>query len=53
VKTGKETLLFRIEPVDPAGVEELGFTLASADGKAYAYTLHRTLSTLFVVNGLR
>jgi Tol biopolymer transport system component len=53
MKTGKETLLHWIEPLDPAGVEELGFTLASADGRAYVYTLHRTLSTLFLVDGLK
>ena len=53
VKTGQETLLHQIEPVDPAGVDEFGFTLASADGRAYAYTVHRTLSTLFLVDGLK
>lgn len=53
MKTGKETLVHWIEPLDPAGVEELGYTLASADGRAYAYTLHRTLSTLFLVDGLK
>ena len=53
LKTGKETLVHRIQPVDPAGIDEIRFTLASADGRAYAYTLHRTLSTLFLVEGLR
>ena len=53
MKTGNETLLHWIEPLDPAGVEEFGRTLVSADGRAYAYTLHRTLSTLFLVDGLK
>ncbi len=53
VKTGKETLLHRIEPVDPAGIEELGNVRISADGRAYVYTIHRTLSTLFLVEDLR
>jgi len=53
VKTGEETLLHEIEPVDPAGIDEFGFALVSADGEAYAYTVHRTLSTLFLVEGLR
>jgi len=53
VKTGEESLLHEIEPVDPAGIDEFGFALVSADGKAYAYTVHRTLSTLFLVDGLR
>jgi Tol biopolymer transport system component len=53
VKTGEETLLHEIEPVDPAGIDEFGYALVSADGRAYAYTVHRTLSTLFLVEGLR
>jgi Tol biopolymer transport system component len=53
METGEETLVHRIQPVDPAGIDELGFALASADGRAYVYTLQRTLSTLFLVEGLR
>ena len=52
-KTGTETLLHEIEPVDPAGIDEFGYALVSADGSAYAYTVHRTLSTLFLVDGLK
>ena len=53
VKTGEETLIHEIEPVDPAGIDDFGFALVSADGRAYAYTVHRTLSTLFLVEGLK
>jgi Tol biopolymer transport system component len=53
VKTGEETLVHEIEPVDPAGIDDFGFALVSADGRAYAYTVHRTLSTLFLVEGLK
>ena len=53
VKTGEETLVHEIEPVDPAGIDEFGFALVSADGRAYVYTVHRTLSTLFLVDGLK
>jgi Tol biopolymer transport system component/tRNA A-37 threonylcarbamoyl transferase component Bud32 len=52
-KTGEETLLHQIQPVDPAGLDELGNVRISADGRAYAYTVHRTLSTLFLVEGLK
>ena len=53
MKTGEETLVHEIEPVDPAGIDDFGFALVSADGRAYAYTVHRTLSTLFLVDGLK
>jgi Tol biopolymer transport system component len=53
LETGEETLLHQIQPVDPAGIEELGNVRISADGRAYAYTVHRTLSTLFLVEGLK
>jgi hypothetical protein len=53
VADSSETLLHEIQLLDPAGVNELGHVLISADGRAYAYTLTRTLSTLFLVEGLR
>jgi Tol biopolymer transport system component/tRNA A-37 threonylcarbamoyl transferase component Bud32 len=53
IATGKETLVREIQPRDPAGIDELGYTLVSGDGRAYVYTVHRTLSTLFLVEGLR
>jgi tRNA A-37 threonylcarbamoyl transferase component Bud32/Tol biopolymer transport system component len=53
VSTGKETPLHRIQPVDPAGAEKPGSIQVSGDGSAYVYNLGRTLSTLFLVEGLR
>jgi Tol biopolymer transport system component len=53
LKTGEETVLHRIQPSDPAGTDGPGAILVSADGRAYVYNLSRTLSTLFLVEGLR
>jgi eukaryotic-like serine/threonine-protein kinase len=53
LRTGRRQLLFEIRPKDPAGADDAGMVRISADGKSYVYNLHRTLSTLFVVEGLR
>jgi hypothetical protein len=53
IRTGKETPLHRIQPIDPAGAEKPGSIQVSGDGRAYVYNLSRTLSTLFLVEGLR
>ncbi len=53
VRTGEETPLHRIQPLDPAGAEKPGSILVSGDGSVYVYNLSRTLSTLFLVEGLQ
>ena len=53
LSTGKETLLHTIKPADPAGVQGVANIQISADGQTYVYCLHRRLSTLFVVDGLK
>jgi Tol biopolymer transport system component len=40
-------------PADPAGVIGVSEVAMSPDGKAFAYSLNRMLSTLYVVRGLR
>ncbi len=40
-------------PSDPAGVLEILDVCASADWESYAYTYARTLSDLFLVEGVR
>jgi eukaryotic-like serine/threonine-protein kinase len=42
-----------ISPSDPAGVLAIAAVHFSADGKSYAYSYYRTLSNLWVVDGLR
>jgi serine/threonine protein kinase len=51
--TGKRTLWKQLVPSDPAGVETIGPVLISPDGKACVYGYHRTLSDLYMVEGLK
>lgn len=45
--------LRQISPSDPAGVQSISNIRFSADGKSYAYSYSRTLSDLWVVDGLK
>jgi hypothetical protein len=51
--SGKHELWKEIAPADPAGVRSIVDINLSADGKSYAYSVHRILSDLFVVDGLK
>jgi Tol biopolymer transport system component len=52
VATGRRELWRTLMPADAAGVAALG-PLPTPDGKAYVYNYVRTLSDLFLVDGLR
>jgi hypothetical protein len=51
--TGRREAFKEIVPGDPAGVQSIPTIRLSADGKAYAYSVGRILSDLFVVDGLK
>jgi len=51
--SGRRTLWKRLMPSDPAGVEHIGPILITPDGKTLVYGYHRTLSDLYLVEGLR
>jgi Tol biopolymer transport system component len=51
--TGQRTLWKSMEPADAAGIDTIGRVLISADGKAYVYGYNRTLSDLYLVQGLK
>jgi hypothetical protein len=51
--TGKRTLWKEIALPDPTGVEELRRIQITPDGKYYCYTFMRSLSRLYVIEGLR
>jgi Tol biopolymer transport system component len=53
VATGKRSLWKQIVPADPAGFVEVTRLRATPDGRSYAYTYFRVLSTLYLVDGLR
>lgn len=56
IPSGKRTTWKQLAPIDLAGVENPGrggFFAVTPDGRAYAYSYERSLSTLYLVQGLR
>jgi eukaryotic-like serine/threonine-protein kinase len=51
--TGKRTLWRTLAPADPAGVSQIGPIVMTPNGSSYIYGYHRTLSDLYLVEGLR
>jgi serine/threonine protein kinase len=51
--TGQKTFLKQLMPADPAGVETIGPILFTPDAKTCVYGYHRTLSDLYLVEGLK
>jgi hypothetical protein len=51
--TGKRTLWRELMPSDPAGVETIGPILMTPDTKTCVYGYQRTLSDLYLVDGLK
>jgi len=50
---GERTSWKELMPSDPAGVNHIGPIVLSSDGTAYVYGYHRTLSDLYLVEGLK
>jgi eukaryotic-like serine/threonine-protein kinase len=53
VETGARTWWRDVIPPDPTGVVRIFPVLVTPDGRSYAYTYGRYLSTLYVASGLR
>jgi eukaryotic-like serine/threonine-protein kinase len=53
IATGKRTLWKSLEPADSAGIDTIGRVMLSRDAKSYVYSYVRTLSDLYLVDGLR
>jgi eukaryotic-like serine/threonine-protein kinase len=53
IKTGKETLAQELKPGVPAGVVTVAPIVISRDGAHFAYSYNQTLSTLYLISGLR
>jgi eukaryotic-like serine/threonine-protein kinase len=51
--TGRRNLLEQLMPSDPAGVNHIGPIVLTPDGKTYVYGYHRTLTDLYLVEGLK
>jgi hypothetical protein len=53
ITTGKRTAWKQLMPSDPAGVVTIGPILLTPDAKTVVYGYHRTLSDLYLVDGLK
>jgi hypothetical protein len=53
IKTGQRKLHHEYAPADPSGVPSVGGSVVTPDGKFYMYDVPRTLSYLYVVEGLK
>jgi serine/threonine protein kinase/dipeptidyl aminopeptidase/acylaminoacyl peptidase len=53
LSTGKRTLWRTLAPADPAGVSQIGPIVMTPNGSSYIYGYHRTLSDLYLVEGLK
>jgi eukaryotic-like serine/threonine-protein kinase len=53
IANGKETAIRELKPGSPAGVVTISPVVVSRDGKRFAYSYNQTLSTLFLISGLR
>jgi DNA-binding winged helix-turn-helix (wHTH) protein len=51
--SGERRPWLEVRPSDPVGISDAFTLVGTPDGKAYAYSFIRTLSELFVVEGLR
>ena len=51
--TGERQQIMQVAPQDTAGVNGLAPLRITPDGKAYAYTYARSLSTLFIADGVK
>jgi hypothetical protein len=51
--TARRTLWKTIEPADAAGISTIGGLLITPDAKSYVYSYIRTLSDLYLVEGLK
>lgn len=51
--SGQRTLWKQLMPSDPAGVNHIGPIVLTPDGKTYVYGYHRTLTDLYLVEGLK
>jgi hypothetical protein len=53
IATGKRELWKTLMPADAAGISSITRVCPTSDGKSYAYTYFRTLSDLYLVEGMK
>jgi len=53
LRSGRKEPWRIIRPLDPGGVAKIGWMYLTPDGRSYVYNYERSLSTLYLVNGLK
>jgi Tol biopolymer transport system component len=53
IAAGKSTLFKELKPADLAGINAMNSVLLTPSGKWYAYSYQRTLSHLFIIDGVK
>jgi hypothetical protein len=53
LETGRRTLWKDLAPADPAGLQGITSIAITPDGQTCAYSVGRTLSQLYLVEGLK
>ncbi len=53
IATGESALFKELKPSDLAGINKMNSVLLTPDGKWYAYSYERTLSHLFIIDGVK
>ncbi len=53
IATGRRVPLWHLAAIDPAGADAINSLAVTPDGKSYAYSYYRTISDLYVVDGLK
>ena len=53
IATGRQQLVREIMPPDPAGIQRIVRVMLTPDTRSYAYSYRRTLSVLYVADGLK
>jgi Tol biopolymer transport system component len=53
ISTGKKEFLFEVMPPDASGIVDVSPIIPTPDGKNYVYGFQRTLSDLYILDGLK
>jgi Tol biopolymer transport system component len=53
VANGKRELMYEVMPADASGIVDIAPIIPTADGRTYVYGFQRTLSDLYIVEGLK
>ena len=53
IATGKQTVIQELRPLEPAGIVTVAPVVVNREGTGIAYSYNQTISTLYVMSGLK